>query len=87
MGLFSSSDKGASKRLVRWAQKYKITAIPSDPDKVKQLKKLDLKFKNIEELPTEISALEELVELNPCLDFSDKDFVLIVEILFREFKL
>ena len=60
---FSKSAEQKLKDIVTWARSLKIN-LPAKADDVKNITRLDLRFKDISKLPEEIGCLENLTELN-----------------------
>lgn len=61
--LFSKSPEQKLKKVIVWVRSLKIN-VPSDPDGIKNITKLDLSFRGITNLPEEIGSMENLTELN-----------------------
>jgi Leucine-rich repeat (LRR) protein len=61
--MFFQSEKSRYKDLLRWAKNHKIE-LPSKPEELELLQKLDFKLKGVSKIPKEIDILVNLEEIN-----------------------
>ncbi|HEY4788159.1 MAG TPA: hypothetical protein VIH57_19025 [Bacteroidales bacterium] len=61
--LFSKSPEQKLKKAITWIRSLKIN-VPSNPEEIKLITRLDLSFRGIVKLPEEIGYLENLTDLN-----------------------
>jgi hypothetical protein len=61
--MFWNSPNIREKHLISWAKSHKIE-LPQNPDELKNVSKIDLRFKGLDKLPKEIDCLPNLVEID-----------------------